>query len=54
MPCLEFDPFTLHATTPWKADRIILAAYTANKVYNLSEDDAKMLSDLKFVLPSDH
>ena len=50
LPCLEFDPRCPHATGAWKGDRVILAAYTTNKIFQLRADDQRKLQELGLAL----
>ena len=50
LPSLEFDPFTKHATCPWKDDRLVLSAYTPLRTSRLELSDIDHLVSLGFNL----
>lgn len=50
LPGVQFDPRKLHATCPWKHDRIVLSAYTTKKIGDLKNQDKKYLRALGFNL----
>ncbi|CAE7602690.1 unnamed protein product, partial [Symbiodinium necroappetens] len=50
LPGVEFDPFTKHATCPWKDDRLVLSAYTPLRTNRLELSDIDHLVSLGFNL----
>ena len=49
LPGVQFNPSKLHATCPWKHDRIILSAYTTKKANDIKVHDKKYLRTLGFI-----
>ena len=50
LPGIEFSRFTQHGTCPWKSDRVVLSAYTAQKADEISNKDKIFLGALGFTL----
>ncbi|CAE7626873.1 unnamed protein product [Symbiodinium sp. CCMP2592] len=51
LPGVEFDPFMLHGTCPWKSDRLVLSAYTTNRIEDICKEDKEYRKQLGFNLP---
>ncbi|CAE7805157.1 unnamed protein product [Symbiodinium sp. CCMP2592] len=51
LPGIEFSPFKLHGTCPWKSDRLIISAYTTNRIEDICREDKRYLRMLGFNLP---
>ncbi|CAE7585122.1 unnamed protein product [Symbiodinium sp. CCMP2592] len=50
LPGIEFSPFKLHGTCPWKSDRLIISAYTTNRTEDICREDKRYLRMLGFNL----
>ncbi|CAE7679264.1 unnamed protein product [Symbiodinium sp. CCMP2592] len=50
LPGIEFSPFKLHGTCPWKSDRLIISAYTTNRIEDICREDKRYLRMLGFNL----
>ncbi|CAE7343069.1 unnamed protein product [Symbiodinium sp. CCMP2592] len=50
LPGVEFSPFKLHGTCPWKSDRLIISAYTTNRIEDICSEDKRYLQQLGFNL----
>ncbi|CAE7824317.1 unnamed protein product [Symbiodinium sp. CCMP2592] len=50
LPGVEFSPFKLHGTCPWKSDRLIISAYTTNRIEDICSEDKRYLHQLGFNL----